>query len=56
LTAIVEIVVPQGTLTVLFEAIAQFGAEMAVPPLSVTPVWALLRAMMQGGADPPTSA
>ena len=40
----------------MLEAMAQAGAETAVPPLNVTPVWALLRAMMQGGVDPPTSA
>lgn len=39
--------VPLGTVIVAFEATAQFLAVTEVPPLSVTPVPALFRAMMQ---------
>ena len=49
------IVVPQGTDTVLLEATEQAGAEIAVPPLSVTPDSLLLKAMMQAGVVPPSS-
>ena len=47
----VVIDVPQGTMTVLLDETAQPGALIAVPPLSVTPVWAASSARMQPGIE-----
>jgi hypothetical protein len=55
-TAIVVIVVPQGTDTVLLEATAQDGADSAVPPDRVTPVPPDASAMMQAWAFALSSA
>ena len=46
-----EIVVPQGTVTVLFDDTVHLGALMAVPPESVTPVWVPSRASTQPGVE-----